>query len=223
MKPKNHNLYIPNPGLENQKNDLKIIEHGRERFSGFLIGKSSFPCFFNADGHTVHLEDSARGNSVMIMMEDSEVSDALYKTTTWNLNSNIGMPDFLTITNPINIYDKILSSTKTTKILPLEYCEKTNHNPFCFYYIRNDFLNEGFLLEETINANEYITIIKLAYIMGFRNICFNGEIKNPSLISKYFNIASELGLKINITVNCDELNEYYITINEAYEKCISYT
>jgi len=219
MIPSKHNLYKPNPGLEVNKSDRKTLEHGRERFSGFLIGKSSFPCFFSADGHKVHLEDSARGSSVIITLEHDAIvlqPEIINKLIIWNINNHQGIPNFLTIKSSISdLHKPLLLNPKIIKILPYELCKQTNHNPFCFYYMRNNFLNDNFLLEETINStNEYAIFIKLAYVLGFRNIYVNGLITDVVLFLKYVQIAEEHGLNIKIISDDFIENTKEITISQ---------
>lgn len=235
----NHNLYKPNPGSNLVKNDFHPLERGREKNSGFVIGKSSSPAFFTADGHTVHLQDCARGASIMIMFDNADVSISFNGVHNWCLDDacNLCTPDiWTTFKNPKSLNNEMWMSPKIIKIIPMSmtYLKIINdvitaHMPYTFYFRRHTSFNAAnFLLEETVwsdnsTGSDILSIIKLAILLGYRNIYLNGKINNiDPIVAKNIETINNFIKNSSINIfSCkpDGIFEY-INITEAYQKCI---
>ena len=186
-------LLVINPveGIKKNSDDTHTLEWGRERNSGFVIGRvmSPSPMFFTADGHSVHLEDTARGASIIIAGPDTknELMDrnvylwAIGKAINKAFNAHI----WTTVSEP-GSYDKVWSNPSILKIVPASFAHIKNakgfiaHSPFTFYFRRHDeFSPQNFLFENSVygpnNGDFYLlTVLRLAYVMGFRNVYLTG-------------------------------------------------
>jgi hypothetical protein len=186
----NHNIYKPNPGVSINNSDTQKIKDGMERNCGFVIGRSSFPCFFTADGHNIHLEDSAKGHAIIITEDDecdfSDLSDISVFSIGSGTESSANS-DFRLI---LDCDDKSLDNPRIIKFAPMEMASKLYNKPFVFYYIRNNEIDLQ-LCEESIAQSKDIpivhTVIKICYIMGFRKFLIN----HFSPIDNRFNLDIE--------------------------------
>lgn len=211
---KNHNLYKSNPGLSTNKSDFSPIHLGKEANSSFVIGRSSFPVFFTADGHNVHLQDCARGGSVMVMFKNSENYD--FNIIKWDVDVNNNSMFYTSFKNDFsNINDSRF------KILPMaaSHLKHDNkflcHAPFCFYFRRNNSFNiNNFYLEETVWNNGHecssgASMTKLAYVCGFRTIFLNNPKIDESSV-KYYKMLIEksVELKFELIIKSSILNTH---------------
>lgn len=195
---KNHGFYKPCVGRSENKNDFHRIEWGKDRFAGFQIGKTSFPVFFTADGNDVHLQDSARGASVMIVTNKANVKGAFGKAHTWGISEacNFCKPNIATIFNNVHLFDNLLfDNPSILKIFPIKIANDIRsdkkamyHSANTFYFRRHSSCSAfNITKEQTIWYDEtnsdddddlrmvlnVISIIQLAYILGYRRIFVN--------------------------------------------------
>lgn len=234
----NHNLYIAKPGSSTIRQDFQTVEWGREANASWKIGVSSNPVFFTADGHTVHLEDSARGSSVMIINSNSEISQDLSNTHTWCINDaiikfpcKIWAPN----RNARNFDLKYWSNQSILKLMPLMMARERNsngklvdHSPNCFYYRRHNSFNAAeFLKEETIWQEESIdsdvvSSLKLALVLGYRRIYLATKMDNTSKAYQYIAQIHQIATKNNgsIIKNCGNIDILpEASIDEALADC----
>lgn len=186
---KNHNLYTPRPGHSEVKDDFHTVEWGREANAGFVIGKTSFPVFFTADGHNVHLQDSARGASIMIVTPNASPNDAYGKAHTWGIAEACSFckPSIMTVfQNPNDFNIKQWFNPAIMKIVPLRLARiyrtdrrLVSHSPSTFYFRRHrscsavDFTNEETIWHNDDPLNNIFAVVQLAVIMGYRQIFIN--------------------------------------------------
>jgi hypothetical protein len=231
-KPKSHNLYKPNAGLSTDKADFNQIQWGIQRDSGFVIGKSSFPVFFTADGHNAHIEDSARGSSIVICTKTTERIPS--NVHTMGIDECQCDPNIIMIDNLSSINKSHLLSPSILKLAPASMAaQRINgtmlaHFPFVFYYRKHKSFNAAsFFLEETIwsDGNQDLSIfsaIKLAFVLGYREI-YLGDIKQSTKAYSNFKLLMRYvggsGLKLfKIGSGPEEIPS--MSASEAFKKCI---
>ena len=147
---------------------------------------SPAPLFFTADGHSVHLEDMARGASIVIIGEDSKITPSSFYS--WSIGKAIKKhkSSLWTATSEPESYREVWNNPSILKLVPSAFaqvkCDNKfiAHAPFTFYFRRHEeFSPQNFLFEDTVyspTGPEFVlfTIIRLAYIVGFRNLYFTG-------------------------------------------------
>lgn len=231
-----HNNYEANPGSSVIKKDFQTIEWGRESNASWVIGKSSKPVFFTADGHNVHLQDSARGCSVLIVSDDFESLIDLTDVFIWSVgkahkSANIWSPDH-------HNYDiKTWNNQSLIKLMPLYMAREKrkdgrliSHSPMCFYYRRHSSFNAAsFLQEETIwndgtKDGNILASIQLAIILGYRSIYLIADINTSSRTYQHVQQLNKLFINNGIKIyNCGDYDIPIFpkaSIQEACSSCI---
>ena len=229
-QPKLHNIYKPNPGMSTDKGDFNQIQWGIHRDAGFVVGKSSFPVFFTADGHNVHLEDYAKGASIFICTKETRrVPPSVH---TMAIDQCQCDPNIILINSLANIDQKHLLSPSVIKLAPTAAASQQingkmlAHFPFVFYFRKHKSFNaSSFFLEETIWSDNCLSImsaIKLAYMLGYRNVYLGDIIQDDKLygsIKMLLKHTESVGLKLfKIGQGPEEIPT--IDSSEAFKKCI---
>lgn len=236
----NHNLYSPNSGASPNKRDFQTVEWGRETNSSWIIGKSSNPVFFTADGHNVKLEDYARGSSVLIVHKSS-IPDIPNHANAhiWGIDevaNHLNVNIWSVFNKPIDHELRPWLNPAILKLLPLQFARDvrqdrrlTSHSPNCFYYRRHSSFNAAnFLLEETIwsdnsEFSEIVSVLKLAIVLGYRKIFISANLTDEiSKAYKHLNQLIPILDENDIAVfACGKVGPLStIDINKAVEHCI---
>jgi len=237
MNTQDHNLYIAKQGSSTIKQDFQTVEWGREANASWKIGKSSNPVFFTADGHTVHLQDSARGSSIIILNSNFEKNIDLINVHTLCINDaitkfpcKIWMPN----RNSKGYDERYWSNQSIMKLMPLMMARErkadgklTSHSPNCFYYRRHssfnavEFLNEETIWQEESVESDVVTSLKLALVLGYRKIYLAVNVDKTSrayqFLAQMHKMLMKDGLEVKNCGNIDILQQS--DINEALDNC----
>jgi hypothetical protein len=184
---KTHNLklsWVENKGKN--KNDFHTIEWGKEPNTSFVIGRVQFPVpmFWDAEGHKVHLEDNAKGSSVILVGNKCSTPYNRCHCVAVDNEFESQMKIILKF-DSVNI--KTLKSA-AVKIMPLEYARILRpdgvfnfHSPFTYYFMRNNkyqydnfWYEDCFFHNETMAYSSMITSIRILFVMGYRTIFLDG-------------------------------------------------
>jgi len=229
--PTGHSLYTQNPGLSTNKADFNSMQWGKESNSSFIIGRSSFPFFFTAEGHNVHLQDTARGLPMMSLFDGSynPPEDCIK----WSFDTFKFNTEYMTF---FNIPKNLSKYPKTTKILPMaaSYFKENNvllcHSPFCYYFRRHTSLNyHNFLMEETCwhdgsVFSSVVAAIKLPFVLGFRTVVLNNPPIGEEDYDKLIQIKKQCDkFKLKVYIVGDYKNDIgfeIISQDLANSKCI---
>ena len=194
-------------------NDLHVLEWGRERNSGFVIGQiqKPSPMFFTADGHSIKFEDSAKGQEVLLIGSIGSIKNT--KDHVISVNNSKLLSSFNIITDD-NIDISIWNDPSTIKIVPLSFAHVKNkislklhsHYPHVFYFMRcksfnisNFFHEDAFYHEDSDATTSLITAIKICYVVGYRKIKINGFIMSDhtkTLLGYITELSQKVGLII---------------------------
>ena len=192
------------------KDDFHSIEWGKESNASFVTGKIQFPVpmFWDSDGHKMHLDDNARGSSVILTGSTVNQYDKCHQITV-NNNVNSMIKIFTSQFEKIDI--KTLKSP-VIKIMPLEYARKMRsdgiynfHSPFTYYYMRNHkYQNDNFWYEDcffndqNIAYNDLITSLRILYVIGYRAIFLDGFTSSIDDFAIYDNVIKHSLGKLKI-------------------------
>lgn len=233
---KNHNLYTPNPGQSTVKEDFKTIEWCREANASWRIGRSSNPVFFTSDGHNAHLEDYAKGSSVIITdgFEQIPARDSfIWQVGNNNVNNTCDILSVFRNSEVTNL--NILKNPRILKLMPLQLARNrrsdnkfTYHSPNCFYFRRHSSFNPvQFFTEETIwndgNENsDVLSSIQLAIVLGFRKIFVHAKIDHKSKAYQHLQqIIKNINNDTIAVKNCGNIDILPKTdINKACQACV---
>lgn len=231
-----HNNYQPKPGSSIFKKDFQTVEWGREANASWVIGRSSKPVFFTADGHNVHLQDSARGSSVIIADNSFETSIDLSNVYIWGVGESvINTPCNIWSPNHSNYNINIWNNQSLIKFLPLQMAREKridgkiiSHSPMCFYYRRHSSFNAAFFLQEETIWNDgtkdgvLLSTVQLAIILGFRKIFLAVNFDVSSRAYQHIQQLNKLFIDNKIKVyNCGNVPVFQnCSISEACSSCI---
>lgn len=232
-------LLIINPVESIKKNsgDTHTIEWGRERNAGFVIGRVMHPTpmFFTADSHSVHLEDMMRGSSVIIAGPDVGPGLSDRNAHTWAIGKAIQKlkAHIWTTASEASAFDSTWTNPSIMKIVPAEYAHLKNkygfiaHSPNTFYFRRHDeFSPQNFLFENSVYGptnGEFVllTVLRLAYLIGFRDVYLTG-IKTSDRVKEIIKLINPMfeRNKFNVhDIDCD-LAVKKANMDAAISSCI---
>jgi hypothetical protein len=192
------------------KDDFHTIEWGKESNTSFVTGKIQFPVpmFWDSDGHKIHLEDNAKGSSVILIGNKCKISyDKCHCIAVDNeLNSQIKI---ILKFDSVNI--RTLKSP-IIKIMPLEYARILRpdgifnfHSPFTYYFMRNNkYQNDNFWYEDCFFSNDsmaynnLITSLRILFVMGYRTVYLDGFETTSNDFAIYDDIIKNSVNKIKI-------------------------
>jgi len=231
-----HNLYSARPGSSVIKSDFQTVEWGREANASWLIGKSSNPVFFTADGHNARIEDSARGSSVLIVDNNADINVDLSNVHVWAIGEAISKyPCKIWTPKNENHQIKYWNNQSILKLMPLQMARSKrndgkliSHSPNCFYYRRHSSFNSVFFLQEETIWNDgsddsgVISSLQLAIILGYRKIYIDAKINANTKIYQNLHNISKLLIESNINVySCNGCEIFpCVGISSACSNCI---
>jgi len=235
-----HSLYKETPEDSTNKDDFHTVEWGIEPNAGFVIGRVLSPVFLTHLGHTVKLEDSAKGGSIIICGANCNINDLTNgsKAHTYAIDSGYRNcnPKWWTSFQPTT-YDRVLSNINITKLLPLGSARQRDsksmlilHNPFTFYFRRHSSFSPHQLMSRSTiwNANivgaEVLSVIQICSILGYRTLYVAGfENLDNIVINNLKNSIKKLSLYGIKIYDCDNAFKSILeakSIEEAISNCI---
>ncbi|CAK0748190.1 hypothetical protein CCP1ISM_20012 [Azospirillaceae bacterium] len=192
------------------KSDFQSIEWGKESNISFVVGRVQFPVpmFWDAEGHKIHLEDIARGSSVILVGNNGQPYAGHHYIS---VNQSFGSQIRIITSSFEDINIKSLKSS-SLKIMPLEYARKIRsdgvynfHSPFnCYFmrnskYQRNDFWYEDcFFSDQTTGFGDLITSLRILFVMGYRTVYLDGFTSSSNDFAIYDDVIKNAVGKMKI-------------------------